>query len=288
MVEQPQKKQRRMVWFRLTCRLVFLVILILLVHAVQNGRAILNLKSLNEVDFYTESGFLLGSLPVSWQSWLYNTLGKDRLMPFETATQFDCSTKTDLNDTELALLCEFKNLKSLYLNSNEITNAGLSHIKMLVKLEKLHLKNSQVTDAGLIHLNGLTNLFELDLSGTQVSDAGLVHLKELRKLYWFNLDKTQVQDAGLIHLKEFLNLKVLVLRDTQISDSGLIHLKRIPKLEGIDLSGTQISDAGLIHLKGLKKLKFLALHNTQVTAAGVAQLQASNPGCQIRYTRAVE
>ncbi len=134
LVDQTEFKSSRIPWFRWIWRTLFLVILLFIVPAVQNYRAVLRLKSLDEVDFYSEPGILLRSLPVSWQSWLYTTFGKDQLIPFETATHFDCSTKTDLNDTQLALLCKFKNLKSLYLNSKEITDVGLSHLIRLTKI----------------------------------------------------------------------------------------------------------------------------------------------------------
>ncbi|MGO9470620.1 MAG: hypothetical protein ACLQVF_41545 [Isosphaeraceae bacterium] len=42
----------------------------------------------------------------------------------------------------------------------------------MTSLAALHLSRDQVSDAGLIHLKGLTRLQGLYLDGTQVSNAG--------------------------------------------------------------------------------------------------------------------
>ena len=63
------------------------------------------------------------------------------------------------------------------LARTNVTDAGLVHLKGLVRLSDLSLGDTPVTDAGLVHLKGLHNLWRLDLGGSDVTDAGLVNLK---------------------------------------------------------------------------------------------------------------
>ena len=45
-------------------------------------------------------------------------------------------------------------------------------------LRQLDLESTQITDAGLAHLKGLTGLRQLNLEGTKITDAGLADLKK--------------------------------------------------------------------------------------------------------------
>ncbi len=88
-----------------------------------------------------------------------------------------------------------------------VTDAGLArlvHLKGLTNLKELWLDDTQVTDAGLIHLKGMTSLRALWLNGTQVTDDGLVHLKGLTSLQGLWLNGTQVTDAGVQDLQKAL------------------------------------------------------------------------------------
>ena len=96
------------------------------------------------------------------------------------------------------------NLQLLFL-PDQITDAGMEHLKNLTNVTNLGLEGTQVTDAGLEHLKGLTNLsFLLGLSGTKITDAGLEHLKGLKKLKYVSLQNTKVSQEGVDKLKKAL------------------------------------------------------------------------------------
>ena len=48
----------------------------------------------------------------------------------------------------------------------------------MTNLERLSLNSIQITDAGLVHLKGLTSLEELEFRQTQVTDAGVAELEK--------------------------------------------------------------------------------------------------------------
>ena len=74
------------------------------------------------------------------------------------------------------------NLQELWLGapqgSDQITDAGMVHLKGLANLETLTLSETQITDAGLVHLVGMTNLQKLIFRGTKVTSAGVAELQK--------------------------------------------------------------------------------------------------------------
>jgi hypothetical protein len=102
------------------------------------------------------------------------------------------------------------NLRELTL-PDQITDAGLVHLKGMTRLWELDLYRTKITDAGLVHLKGMTNLRELTLPN-QITDAGLVHLKGLAKLQTLHLEATKITGTGLTDLQTALpNCKIVKL-----------------------------------------------------------------------------
>ncbi|MEE3230459.1 MAG: hypothetical protein VX272_05420, partial [Planctomycetota bacterium] len=50
---------------------------------------------------------------------------------------------------------------------DQVTDAGLEHLKGMTKLVKLHFDGQKITDVGMAHLQGLVNLETLNLGRTQ-------------------------------------------------------------------------------------------------------------------------
>jgi len=197
-------------------------------------------------------------------------IGDEELKQVET---LDLSLQP-ITDADLAGLKGLAGLQILGLGGTQVTDAGLAHLKGLGRLQRLDLRGTQVSDAGLAHLAGLGSLQALDLTDTQVSDAGLAHLKWLGSLAALYLAGTQVSDAGLAHLEGLGTLQRLDLSGTQVTDAGLAHLKGLAGLQGLHLSGTKVSDAGLAHLAGLGTLQGLSLRGTKVSDGGLEHLEA--------------
>ena len=98
-----------------------------------------------------------------------------------------------LKGDELKHLASMKSLKTLFLNTINVTDAGLKPLQSLKQLEKLYLTDTKVSDAGLKHLQGLTKLTELILNKTKVTDATTaVFTSQTRP------DETDVIGAGFI------------------------------------------------------------------------------------------
>jgi hypothetical protein len=68
-------------------------------------------------------------------------------------------------------------IRSLYINNNKITDAGLKHLAGLAGLQDVSLARTGVTDEGLKHFKGLKGVRTLYLNGTRVTDAGIDELR---------------------------------------------------------------------------------------------------------------
>ena len=172
-----------------------------------------------------------------------------------------------------------------------MADSGLVHLEGLTELRALHLRGTQVTDAGLKHLrplikletlgelpdrHGLAQLKQADLM--PVTDAGLTNLRTLTNLRHLTLDRTAVTDAGLVNLEPLTKFESLDLGETQVTDAGLVHLQGLTGLGGIRLKGAHhVGDFAIPKLLHLPRLRIIDLSDTRVSAKGLAILKASLP-----------
>jgi hypothetical protein len=214
-------------------------------------------------------------------------------------------------DRQLQRLANLHHLKSIILwHADDITDAGIEHLKSLTNLECLWLCNSKVTDAGLKFLEGSTKLKRLTFCNQlKITDVGLQyirHLKELKYLELSNMNITdsgleainnlneleelhiaaaanspQITDSGLRHLKSLRRLYYLSLFQLDITGAGLAELKTLPGLERLEVSSIDINDTDLGQLKDMGQLKELKLKKTKVTGDGINGLQKSLPQLMI-------
>lgn len=71
-----------------------------------------------------------------------------------------------------------KQLQSLVLQGNPITDVGMSHIKPMKQLQYFYLSNAQINDADLRYLKELPQLHELSIyECPQITDAGIKDLQ---------------------------------------------------------------------------------------------------------------
>jgi internalin A len=148
---------------------------------------------------------------------------------------FDRVVQVALNEEDsaaaLPYIRDLPHIRFLSLEAPCVTNADLEYLEGLHELELLSL-NDEVTDAGMKHLKGLSSLGELYLGGTRISDAGLAELEPLHRLWYLSLPETDVSDSGLAHLKKLEGLRHLNLCGTRVTDAGVRDLLQArPSLE---------------------------------------------------------
>jgi internalin A len=201
-------------------------------------------------------------------------------------------------------------LEELTVNSENISEKGLSHLANLTRLRKLTIaptgrytptvpngrdaRGGPNLDRKLAGLAGMSRLVELDLSQFPVSDEGLVYLRGLSSLRRLVLSRTTT-DAALVHLKDLTGLRVLDLEAAPITVIGLRHLSRLVGLVELNLNltdvnsleplrelttlrklglmGCPLGDAGLAAIENFGELRELELFQTGITDAGMVHLR---------------
>ena len=109
-----------------------------------------------------------------------------------------------LRDDDMFRVAKLKNLRSLWLEANEITDVGLKRLSGLPRLEILWLQNTPISDVGIAGFPLLTQLSDLDISSTDVSDASLPLLKKCLSLQHLGLENTQFTPEGIAELRRAL------------------------------------------------------------------------------------
>lgn len=163
-----------------------------------------------------------------------------------------------VDDSTLEFIVGAKNLKALFLESTEVTAAGLEKITALQDIQTLSLTNAKnIYDAELEPIGKFKELTSLELRNCALNGKGLVHLAGLKKLKLLDLSETFVKDQRLEYLAGLTELEDLNLWHTQVSDAGLVHLEGLKKLKRLNLDQCKITAAGTAHLSGLTDLEFL-------------------------------
>jgi hypothetical protein len=131
------------------------------------------------------------------------------------------------------------------LHETQITDAQLAELAPLTELRELDLRKApNITDAGIVHLRGMIKLEKLNLFRTQLSDAGLPHLADMAVLETLLIGGTRISERGVEQLSKLPKLRKLSLFDTQVGDSAVPFLQTFPSLEVVLIGRSKITDAG--------------------------------------------
>lgn len=167
-------------------------------------------------------------------------------------------------------LVHFPRLRRLLIRGDFIDDAGMKEVGRLKQLKQLSVWDAEnVTDAGVIHLKDMPRLTFIHLEHSQVGEAGLAELAKLPNLEGLSMQKNRFTDAGLAHLAGHSKLKILWIGNpggneglSPISDASVVHLATIPNLEELDLQYTRVTPRGLAPLSKLRHLNLLILNGS--------------------------
>lgn len=129
-----------------------------------------------------------------------------------------------LRDEGVQYLCQNKNLTTLWLFDNPISDVSMQAIAELDELRSLNINNTRVTD--ISDLASLQNLQSLYIAFLRLDDADLEVLTQLPKLELLHLHATPITDASISSLEQLHGLRELGIPGTHISQQGFERLKR--------------------------------------------------------------
>jgi internalin A len=154
------------------------------------------------------------------------------------------------------------------LSQSAITDQGLQALKGLTKLKTIRLNSTQVTGVGFKELKNLP-ISTVELNESPVSAEGLATLQQYESLSTLRLAFTKAGDDDMKLVKGMKNLMYLDLRLTPISDKAFGEIKELKNLNILWAVGTKMSDEGLKELEGLERLRELYIQGTGVTNDGI-------------------
>jgi hypothetical protein len=131
----------------------------------------------------------------------------------------------NLGDREALRVAAFKKLDHLFIDSDNVTNAGVAGVKGLAKLRDVGFHCPNVGDESVKHFATLPSLERLSLYRSGVTDAGMKGLAALPKLKRLILSRTAVTDAGLMALAEAKSLVSVSVDGTKVTDAGIKAFK---------------------------------------------------------------
>jgi internalin A len=89
-------------------------------------------------------------------------------------------TGTHITDEMIPVISEFPDLQNLWLDSSQVSDAGLKPVLQLPHLARLSLSNTLVTDSSIQTLSAIANLSRVWVDKTKISAAGVAQLRATR------------------------------------------------------------------------------------------------------------
>jgi hypothetical protein len=132
-----------------------------------------------------------------------------------------------ITDAGIHSLARLPNLREIYLQSLDITDAAAETISQMPSLETVGLRYCpDVADAALIPLAKLPRLRHLDLCGSKITGVGIETILKLKDLQILELYECHnLTEAGIRRLIELPNLTQLNIPAASVSEETLKQLK---------------------------------------------------------------
>ncbi len=181
-----------------------------------------------------------------------------------SGTEKEKTTSLNLSNTGLSDLSGIKNLrnlKSLNLSGNNISNSSGTDFSVLNKLEELNLEDNQIETLKGLGLENLVNLKRLYLSGNPLKVLDPEVISKLKNLKFLGFSDGEFNYLDIIYV--FIpdkNLKTCVWEEIEkfseySSTADKITFEDVERIIELNAKGRGIEDLrGIEHFKNIKKL----------------------------------
>ncbi len=165
-------------------------------------------------------------------------------------------------DRAMMHLAAMPALRVLWLDTTNVTDAGLQRLSQSKSIERLCLHwLDKITDRGVAHLSNMPQLKGLDVQHASLGDASLKLLATMPNLDYLHLPNEGPTDAGVAHLAQLTGLKYLWIdcaSNSPLTDESLRVVGGLHRLEKLHIGGTGFTAKGIEHLSGLTALQVLS------------------------------
>jgi len=171
-------------------------------------------------------------------------------------------------DSAMTHLAAMPALRVLWLDTTNVTDAGLQRLSQSKSIERLCLHwLDKITDRGVAHLRNMPQLKGLNVMHASLRDASLKLLATMPNIDYLHLPNEGLTDAGVAHLSKLTGLKYLWVNcasNSPLTDESLQVIGGLHRLEELHIVGTGFTAEGVAHLFGLKGLQVLSLGASEV------------------------
>ena len=173
----------------------------------------------------------------------------------------------NLSNEDLKELCkiEFKELKSLYLGKNILSDINILENFKLEKLEFLNLRSNKISDITVLSKINFKELKCLSFYENNILDIDILKEVNFEKLEQLNLGKNKISNINILEKVKCPELKKLYLEDNIISDINVLEKVQFKKLTVLSLGENKISDINILEKVNFKELKELYLPSNKIS-----------------------
>lgn len=176
-------------------------------------------------------------------------------------------TASKPSDEAMAEIAQIKTLKTLWLDSGNVTDVGIKHLAALKGLQSLNVRGNAVTIEGLQALKNLpiTRLgFGNNMNDVTAGIAEAAGLFPKLKDLALPRDVSPTPDDWAIIGKALPKLKRVFIRGDKFGDSSCTGIASLQELVSIEIFSGAVTGEGISRFAGLKKLAALFLNGTKV------------------------
>ncbi|MFL5329248.1 MAG: hypothetical protein ACJ8C4_10070 [Gemmataceae bacterium] len=195
--------------------------------------------------------------------------GEDKAV--ETVYVIDLSKNRNLTDDDLRVLCEFPQIRALWISSDRITDGGIKRLSILKQFGHLELTSNSISDSAFSEFPK-SQFDMLSIASNSVNTAMCKTLAKFDQLASLSLISDSIRDDDVALFIECKELQGVSLRGNKLTDECTKHILKMDNLTGVTLGGENISDKTVDRLRACKNLTHLGIDRTKLTRASVRSL----------------
>ncbi|EFC49426.1 predicted protein [Naegleria gruberi] len=107
---------------------------------------------------------------------------------------------------QLKLIREMKQLTSLDIYYNQISDEGAKYISEMKQLTSLNISVNRISDEGAKFISEMKQLISLDIYNNEIGDEGAKFISEMKQLTSLNISDNEISDKGSKYISEMKQL----------------------------------------------------------------------------------
>ena len=184
-----------------------------------------------------------------------------------------------LTDISYLVKTDFPKLKKLWLYNNNISDISpLKDIKYN-DLEILSLNNNSIEDINIFVKVNFTKIIVLDLGNNFISDVSMLKNVKFEKLKILGLNNNKIEKIDFLENPNLSILKEIYLENNLIEDInifGKLKLNKLNKLEILSLSNNRIKDISCLNDFKFISLKKIYLYHNNISKKNILNERVFN------------